>query len=117
MPFLFGVENGPREQRRDSAAFIHCEAQLHVPPRRHFSVFSQLPNLVFQAEMVCIIITAYLLISIFINRSSASELFEHKLDVNPWQDDAEFYLLSQMPLTPHLLESEGIEAPDAGLFA
>lgn len=68
--------------------------------------------------MIYIIITAYLLISIFINCSSASELFEHKLDINPWQDDAEFHLLSEMPLTPNLLEkSEGIEASDAGLFA
>lgn len=35
MPFLFVVENVPRKQGRDSAAFIHCEAQLHVLPRRH----------------------------------------------------------------------------------
>jgi hypothetical protein len=61
--------------------------------------------------------TAFLLISIFTNCSSATELFEHKLDINPWQGDAEFHLFSQMPLTPHLPGNEGIEASGAGLFA
>jgi hypothetical protein len=59
----------------------------------------------------------FLLISIFFNCSSASELFEHKLDINPWQDDAGFHLFSQMPLTPHLPENGGIEAPGITLFA
>jgi hypothetical protein len=86
------------------AAYLDAQTILAASSNLHFSVFSQLLNLVFQAKMVCIIITAYLLISIFINCSSASELFEHKLDINPWQDDAEFHLLSEMPLTPNLLE-------------
>ena len=81
-------------------------------------VVSQLPNLVFRAKMGCIITTAFLLlISIFVNSSSASELFKHKLHINPWQDDAEFHLFSQMPPIPRLPENEGIKARDAGLFA
>jgi hypothetical protein len=59
----------------------------------------------------------FLLISTFLNCSSASGLFEHKLDINPWQNDAEFHLFSQMPQTPHLPENKGIGAPDASLFA
>jgi hypothetical protein len=62
--------------------------------------------------------TAFLLlISAFINCSSATELFEHKLDIDPLQDNAKFHLFSQMPLTPNLPKNEGIEASGAGLFA
>ena len=62
--------------------------------------------------------TAFLLlISIFINCSSAAELFEHKLDINPWQDETKFHLFSQMPLTPYLPGNKGIETSGARLFA
>jgi hypothetical protein len=85
-----------------------------------FWLFDRLPTPLARNTMTRISIRAtnfLLLIAISINCSFATELFEHKLDVDHWRDDAEFHFFPQMPLSPNLHGNESIEASGAGLFA